>query len=221
MKAELDEIHGTSASSFKIVNNWLNEFKRGRTSTRDEPRSGRPVEAATPEVEKIHDIISSDQRVKVREIFKAINISHGTAITILQEKVSMKNLLEILGNFCVGTLLLMKLGSISTRLRQRNSKNSGQPSPPGTQDCGCRPRCNFYWPSLSPRSARPSSSLAFITRVTNDSISIHFCSDWSMRETIVPGVSYAPTARPTASLATPHLAQTKSVCSALSTRDPQ
>ena len=31
----------------------------------------------------------------------------------------------------------------------------------------------------------------------------------------------APTARTTASLATPHLAQTKSVCSALSTRDPQ
>ena len=47
----------------------------------------------------------------------------------------------------------------------------GQPSPPKTQDRGCRPRCDFYWPSLLPRSARPSSSLVFITRVTNDSIS--------------------------------------------------
>ena len=97
----------------------------------------------------------------------------------------------------------------------------GQPSPPKTQDRGCRPRCDFYWPPLLPRSARLSSSLVFITRVTNDSISIHFCSDWSMRETIVSEVSCAPTARPTVSLSAPHLTQTKSVCSALSTRDPQ
>ena len=92
---------------------------------------------------------------------------------------------------------------------------------PKMQDRGCTPRCDFYWSPLLPRFARPSSSLVFITRVTKDSISIHFCSDWSMRETIVSGVSCAPTARPTASLSTPHLAQTKSVCSALSTRDPQ
>ena len=46
-------------------------------------------------------------------------------------------------------------------------------------------------------------------------------SDWSMRDTIVSGVNCAPTSRPTASLATPHLAQKKSVCSKLSTRDPQ
>ena len=39
--------------------------------------------------------------------------------------------------------------------------------------------------------------------------------------TIVSGVSCAPTARLTASLSAPHLAQTKSVCSASSTRDPQ
>ena len=70
---------------------------------------------------------------------------------------------------------------------------------------------NFYWPTLLPRSARPPSSLVFITRVTNDSISIHIFSDWSMRETIVSGVSCAPTARPTASLLAPYLAQTKSV----------
>ena len=50
MKTELDEVHGTSAPLFKIVCNWMNEFKRSRTSTRDESRSGRPVEAATPEI---------------------------------------------------------------------------------------------------------------------------------------------------------------------------
>ena len=65
----------------------------------------------------------------------------------------------------------------------------GQLSPPETQDRGCRPRCDFNWPSLLLRSRRPSSSLVFITSVTNDSMSAQFRSDWSMRKTIVSAVS--------------------------------
>ena len=37
IKAELDKVHSTSAPVF------VNEFKRDRTSTKDEHRSGRPV----------------------------------------------------------------------------------------------------------------------------------------------------------------------------------
>jgi len=39
-----------SAAAFETVYNWVNEFKHGRTSTCDAPRSGRPIEAATPEI---------------------------------------------------------------------------------------------------------------------------------------------------------------------------
>ena len=47
------------------VYNWVNEFKCGRTC--DTPRSGRPIEATTPEIiDKIHDIVLTDQRMKVR-----------------------------------------------------------------------------------------------------------------------------------------------------------
>ena len=49
IKAELSEVHGTSAPVFATVHNWVNEFKRDRTSTTDEHRSGRPVEVTTPE----------------------------------------------------------------------------------------------------------------------------------------------------------------------------
>ena len=35
IKAELDEVHGTSAPVFATVYNWVNEFKRGRTSQYD------------------------------------------------------------------------------------------------------------------------------------------------------------------------------------------
>ena len=58
IKAELDEVHGTSARVFAIVYNCVNEFKRDRTSTKDEHRMGRPVEVTTPKmIDKIHDIV--------------------------------------------------------------------------------------------------------------------------------------------------------------------
>ena len=69
--------------------------------------------------------------------------------------------------------------------------NAGSQVHPETQARRCRPRRDFHWPSLSPHAARTSSSLAFITRVANDSTNFHFCSDWSMRETFVSGVSCA------------------------------
>ena len=48
MKAELNNVDSTLA--FATVYNWVNEFKRDHTSTCDASRSGRPIEAATPEI---------------------------------------------------------------------------------------------------------------------------------------------------------------------------
>ncbi|KAG5307051.1 SETMR methyltransferase, partial [Acromyrmex insinuator] len=93
IKVELDNVHSTSSPAFATIYNWVNEFKRGRTSTCDAPRSGRPIEAATPEIiDKIHDIILVDRRVKVRELVEATGISHGTVISILHEQLGMKKL---------------------------------------------------------------------------------------------------------------------------------
>ena len=50
IKAELDNIHSTSASAFATVYNWVNEFKRDRTSTCDARHSGRPIEATMLEI---------------------------------------------------------------------------------------------------------------------------------------------------------------------------
>lgn len=41
IKAELDEVHGTFAPAFET---WVNKFKQGRTSTKDDHRLERPVE---------------------------------------------------------------------------------------------------------------------------------------------------------------------------------
>ena len=48
IQTELDEVRGTSVPLFATVYNWANEFKRGRTSTKDKHRLGRPVEETSP-----------------------------------------------------------------------------------------------------------------------------------------------------------------------------
>ena len=61
IKAKLDKVYATSAPVFATVYNWVNEFKLGRISTKDEHHSGRPVEVTTPEmIDKIHDIVLSE-----------------------------------------------------------------------------------------------------------------------------------------------------------------
>lgn len=84
---------GASSPSDRTVYNWYNEFKRGRTSTNDEHRSGRPKEVTTPEmIEKVHDIVLNDRKVKVREIVDILNISYERVHHILHEHLHMKKL---------------------------------------------------------------------------------------------------------------------------------
>lgn len=114
IKAELDEGHDISAPVFATVYNWVNEFKRDRISTKDENRSGRPVEVVTHEmIDKIYDMVLSDRRIKVREIAEATGISQGTVFSILHEKLGVKKIstlrplwrfsVEILTSFCIDT----------------------------------------------------------------------------------------------------------------------
>ena len=91
IKDELDGVHGTSAPLFATVYNWVNEFKRGHASTKDEHSPGRPVEVTSPEVnDKIHDMVLSNRRIKVRKIVEATGISQGTVFSILHEKLGLK-----------------------------------------------------------------------------------------------------------------------------------
>ena len=53
------------------------------------------MEVTTPEmIDKIHDMILSDRRIKVREIVEATGISQGTVSSILHEKLDVKTILE-------------------------------------------------------------------------------------------------------------------------------
>ena len=53
---------GKDAPSYATVKRWVAEFKRGRQSLEDDPRPGRRVTVATPEiVNKVHDIVMTDR----------------------------------------------------------------------------------------------------------------------------------------------------------------
>lgn len=93
IKAELREVYGDCAPSLSTIKYWTAEFKRGRTSILDEERPGRPNEVTTSEmIEKIHDMVMNDRRVKVREIAVAVGISIERVQKILTTHLDMRKL---------------------------------------------------------------------------------------------------------------------------------
>ena len=65
---------------------WVAEFKRGRQSLEDDPRPGRPVTFATPEmVNKVHGNVMTHRRVTERYIASTVH-------SILTEDFEMRKL---------------------------------------------------------------------------------------------------------------------------------
>jgi histone-lysine N-methyltransferase SETMAR len=87
------EVYGDSSPSFSTIKKWAAQFKRGRTSLEVDPREGRLKSATTPEIiEQVHDMLSDDRRMKVREIAETIGISKERVGYILREELDMKKL---------------------------------------------------------------------------------------------------------------------------------
>ncbi|XP_055918683.1 protein GVQW3-like [Eupeodes corollae] len=93
IKEEMDSTLGTYCPSYSTINQWVSEFKKGRLSTSDEPHSGRPVEVTTPDmIEKIHQIVLEDHRLKVHEIAKTCKMPNECVQNILHQHLHMQKL---------------------------------------------------------------------------------------------------------------------------------
>ncbi|CAH1242186.1 SETMAR [Branchiostoma lanceolatum] len=69
---------GEDFPSHSTVKKWVANFKRGKESVKDDPRSGRPKTATSEnEVEAIHRMIMNDRRVTIRHIEHSLGISYG------------------------------------------------------------------------------------------------------------------------------------------------
>ena len=112
-KQWIEKCYPDSCPSKATICRWFAEFKRGRTDTNDAERSGRPVEAVTPEnVSEVRKIVMKDRKVKLREIAEMTQISYGSVFTILHEKLSMKKVRT------TGSLLILKKCSREKDLAQ-------------------------------------------------------------------------------------------------------
>ena len=93
---KLANVYESSAPSYIQVKFWVGEFKHGRTSSEDEARSGRPLDATDEEIyKKVQDLVYSDRRIQVEEIAQALGISHGSVSTILRDRLGMRKLTAI------------------------------------------------------------------------------------------------------------------------------
>lgn len=89
----LEKCYREKCPSKTTICRWYADFKRGRTTTEDAERPGRPIEVATPEnIKKILKIVVFDRKVKLQEIADISKISKGTVFKIMHENLGMKKL---------------------------------------------------------------------------------------------------------------------------------
>jgi hypothetical protein len=72
--------YGDNALSRRVVYEWIEMFKNGRTSVTDAERSGHPTTATTAQNEEL----GKNRRVMVDEIAK-LNISIGSAYSVVHD----------------------------------------------------------------------------------------------------------------------------------------
>ena len=77
---------GDDAPALSTVKKWAAEFKRGRESLEDDPRSGRPATATTQEnIDRVHHMVMDDRRLSVNQIANTVVISRERVGNILHK----------------------------------------------------------------------------------------------------------------------------------------
>ncbi|KAL0822343.1 hypothetical protein ABMA28_004441 [Loxostege sticticalis] len=117
------KVFGDSSPSEFVIKFWSKQFKHGRESLEDDPRSGRPISAVTADnVEKVKNLILADRRIKQWEIARDVGISKERVHEIIHEHLGMS---KRRGKLSKGVLILQDNAPVHTALTARSalSKN--------------------------------------------------------------------------------------------------
>ena len=83
--------YGGSALPRRSVYEWIKKFQQGRTSLKDEERSGRPSTSITDSnVEDVRAMILKNRRVTINEVANHFEISHGSAYDIIHNRLGFR-----------------------------------------------------------------------------------------------------------------------------------
>ena len=84
---------GDSWPFYGTLRLWVKEFKWTMTSIEEAPRHGTRTSDVTPEnIDKVHDVVLTDRRVKMHELTEAICITIDWVNFILHHELHMKKL---------------------------------------------------------------------------------------------------------------------------------
>ena len=87
---ELVSVCGDSALDYSSVSRWMAKFKKGRVSSTDLPRPGRPSSSRMDaNKERVENLILSNRRVAVEDICTHMGLTHGTVMRINEEDLQM------------------------------------------------------------------------------------------------------------------------------------
>jgi len=89
----LQKTFGHSCVSRATVYNWFAEFNRGRDHFEDEPRSGRPRTAVTPEnIEAVRQLVNIDPHITNQEIDDTSQIRSAAIKSILHDYLGLRKI---------------------------------------------------------------------------------------------------------------------------------
>jgi len=86
----LVSVYWDSAPSYATVTRWVAEFKCSQTSSEDDPRAGRLVDASSDDCcHAVETLVMGDRRLKVQEIAIETGIFYGSVINILFQHLGL------------------------------------------------------------------------------------------------------------------------------------
>ena len=89
----LQQVYGDNALKKSTTYKWITRFRSGRDVVEDDPRSGRPSTSVSEKnIDAVRNLIEEDRRITTELVADTLNISVGSAYTILVENLGLSKL---------------------------------------------------------------------------------------------------------------------------------